>query len=50
MVKLPAKTPKANNEQIRNELFQLAVKNNLTILTIQKEHQKLEDVFKELTK
>tara|TARA_Y100000589_G_scaffold147205_1_gene140784 strand:- start:12469 stop:13371 length:903 start_codon:yes stop_codon:yes gene_type:complete len=40
----------ANNEQIRNELFQLAVKNNLTILTIQKEHQKLEDVFKELTK
>jgi ABC-2 type transport system ATP-binding protein len=40
----------AESDHIRNELFQLAVKNNLTILTIQKEHQKLEDVFKELTK
>ena len=40
----------SDNDHIRNELFQLAVENNLTILTIQKEHQKLEDVFKELTK
>ncbi len=40
----------SSSEQIRNELFRFAVDNDLTILTIQKEHQKLEDVFKQLTK
>ncbi len=40
----------SSSEQIRNELFRFAVDNNLTVLTIQKEHQKLEDVFKQLTK
>ncbi len=40
----------SSSEQIRNELFRFAVDNDLTVLTIQKEHQKLEDVFKQLTK
>ena len=38
------------NDDIRNELFKKAVDNNLTILTVQKEEQRLEDIFKDLTK
>ena len=40
----------ANGEiDIRPEIFQFAVKNNLTVLTLGKEEQKLEDIFKVLT-
>jgi len=40
----------ANDEiDIRPEIFQFAVKNNLTVLSLGKEEQKLEDIFKELT-
>ncbi|MBS1638130.1 MAG: gliding motility-associated ABC transporter ATP-binding subunit GldA [Bacteroidetes bacterium] len=35
---------------IRKELFNYAVKNNISVLTMNKEEQKLEDVFKKLTK
>ena len=35
-------------KDIRADIFNFAVKNNLAVLTIQKEEQKLEDVFKEL--
>ncbi|MEO6883969.1 MAG: gliding motility-associated ABC transporter ATP-binding subunit GldA [Bacteroidia bacterium] len=35
---------------IRPLIFQYAVKNNLTVLAMNKEERKLEDVFKELTK
>lgn len=38
------------NDDIRNELFKKAVESDLTILTVQKEEQRLEDVFKDLTK
>jgi len=38
------------NDDIRNELFKKAVDNDLTILTVQKEEQRLEDIFKDLTK
>lgn len=34
----------------RAELFKYAVANNITVLTLQAEEQKLEDVFKELTR
>jgi ABC-2 type transport system ATP-binding protein len=34
---------------IRPEIFQFAVKNNLSVLTLGKEEQKLEDIFKVLT-
>ena len=34
---------------VRKELFNYAVKHNLSILTMNKEEQKLEDVFKALT-
>lgn len=37
-------------KDIRNGLFQFAVSINATVLTLQKEEQKLEDVFKDLTK
>lgn len=37
-------------KDIRNEVFKFAVENQLTVLTLQKNDQKLEDVFKELTK
>ncbi len=37
-------------KDIRNEVFKFAVDNQLTVLTLQKNEQKLEDVFKELTK
>ncbi len=35
---------------VRKELFNYAVKNNIGVLTLNKEEQKLEDVFKALTK
>lgn len=35
---------------VRKELFNYAVKNDITVLTLNKEEQKLEDVFKNLTK
>jgi ABC-2 type transport system ATP-binding protein len=40
----------AADKDIRADLFNYAVKNNLTILSQQVEEQKLEDVFKTLTK
>lgn len=36
------------DKDIRADIFNFAVKNNLTVLTVQKEEQKLEDIFKEL--
>jgi ABC-2 type transport system ATP-binding protein len=39
----------AGNSDIREELFRLAVKNNLVILSLHKKDRKLEDVFRELT-
>ena len=38
------------DEDIRPDVFQFAVKNNLAVLTLNKEEQRLEDVFKQLTK
>jgi ABC-2 type transport system ATP-binding protein len=38
-----------SEKDIRNELFQFAVANGLAVLTLHKEEQRLEDVFKELT-
>jgi ABC-2 type transport system ATP-binding protein len=35
---------------IRSDIFQYAVKNGMAVLTLQKEEQRLEDVFKQLTK
>lgn len=37
------------SQDIREELFKLAVKNNLVILSLHKKDRKLEDVFRELT-
>lgn len=37
-------------KDIRGDIFQFAVKNEMTVLALQKEEQKLEDVFKHLTK
>ncbi len=37
------------SHDIREELFKLAVKNNLVILSLHKKDRKLEDVFRELT-
>ena len=37
-------------EDIRPAIFQFAVENNLAILTLHKEEQRLEDIFKHLTK
>lgn len=37
-------------DSIRNNIFQFAMQNNLTVLTMQKETQSLENVFKQLTK
>ena len=37
-------------EDIRKEIFNFAVANQLSVLTLNKEEQKIEDVFKELTK
>ncbi len=38
------------DKDIRTDIFQFAVQNALAVLTLHKEEQKLEDVFKELTK
>ncbi|MBI2271700.1 MAG: gliding motility-associated ABC transporter ATP-binding subunit GldA [Bacteroidetes bacterium] len=38
-----------SEKDVRPEIFQYAVQNNLSVLTLQKEEQRLEDVFKELT-
>jgi len=38
------------DKDIRTDIFQFAVKNEMAVLTLNKEEQKLEDVFKELTK
>jgi len=37
------------NSDIREELFKLAVKNKLVILSLHKKDKRLEDVFRELT-
>jgi len=37
-------------EDVRKEVFNFAVANNIGVLTLNKEEQKIEDVFKELTK
>ena len=39
----------SQNKDIRADIFQFAVQNNLAVLTLQKEEQNLEDVFRELT-
>lgn len=39
-----------SKEDIRKEIFNFAVANNLGVLTLNREEQKMEDVFKELTK
>jgi ABC-2 type transport system ATP-binding protein len=38
------------DKDLRAEIFNFGVKNNLPILTLQKQERKLEDVFKQLTK
>lgn len=38
------------NDDVRKELFNYAVKQDITVLTLNKEEQKLEDVFKALTR
>jgi hypothetical protein len=40
---------KASND-VRKEVFDFAVSNKLGVLTLSKEEQRMEDVFKELTK
>lgn len=37
------------DDSVRNNIFQFAVKTNLMVLTMQKENQSLEDIFKKLT-
>lgn len=37
-------------KDIRTDIFQFAVKNGMAVLTLHKEEQRLEDVFKQLTK
>ncbi len=37
-------------KDIRSDIFQFAVNNGMAVLTLQKEEQRLEDVFKQLTK
>ena len=37
-------------KDVRNQIFDFAVRNNLSVLTLQKEDVKLEDIFKQLTK
>lgn len=39
-----------SDKDIRNDVFQFAVANGLAVLMLNKEEQKLEDVFKQLTK
>ena len=38
------------DKDIRSDVFQFAVNNGLAVLTLHKEEQRLEDVFKQLTK
>jgi ABC-2 type transport system ATP-binding protein len=38
------------DQDIRSDVFQFAIRSELTVLTLNKEEQKLEDVFKNLTK
>lgn len=38
-----------HDKDIRPDIFRFAVDNNLSVLTLQKEEQRLEDIFKELT-
>ena len=38
-----------STEDVRPAIFQYAVQNNLGVLTLQREEEKLEDVFKQLT-
>jgi ABC-2 type transport system ATP-binding protein len=40
----------SSTEDMRKIVFDFAVKNNLSVLTLNKEEQKIEDIFKELTK
>ncbi len=40
----------SSKDDVRKEIFNFAVANNLGVLTLNKEEQKIEDVFKELTK
>lgn len=40
----------SEDRDIRKEIFDFAVQNKLSVLTLNKEEQKLEDVFKQLTK
>ena len=40
----------SSEKDIRADVFNFAVKNNLAVLTIQKEEQKLEEIFKELAR
>jgi len=40
----------SSEKDIRTDIFQFAVRNNLSVLTLQKEEQNLEDVFRELTR
>lgn len=40
----------ASDQDIRKEIFDFAVQNKLSVLTLNKEEQKLEDIFKQLTK
>ncbi len=39
-----------STDDVRKTIFNFAVANNLSVLTLNKEEQKIEDVFKELTK
>jgi ABC-2 type transport system ATP-binding protein len=39
-----------STEDMRKSVFDFAVKNNLSVLTLNKEEQKIEDIFRELTK
>ncbi len=39
-----------SKDDVRKDIFNFAVANNLSVLTLNKEEQKMEDVFKELTK
>ena len=40
----------SSTADMRKQVFDLAVKNKLSVLTLNKEEQKIEDIFKELTK
>ena len=39
----------AVDTDVRNDLFQFAIQQNVSVLTLQKEEEKLEDIFKQLT-